>query len=139
MPNSYIPPHYTCDGDDKHPPLHITDVPPKTESLALIVEDPDAPTGTWIHWTMWNIDPNTSDISEGTTPEHTVEGVTSFGSRGYGGPCPPSGVHRYIFKLYALSTTLDLPETATKRELERAMEPHILETVELLGLYERKK
>lgn len=137
--NTLLPARFTCDGDNHNPPLHIEHVPEETKSLALIVEDPDAPVGLFVHWTIWNIDPTQTDIVENSGPIGATEGVTGFGTHGYGGPCPPSGTHRYFFKLFALDTTLDLPETATRRELERSMAPHIIETAELMGLYERKK
>lgn len=101
------------------------------------MDDPDAPAGTWIHWTVWNIPPTTTNIMENSKPEG-VEGVTSFGEPGYGGPCPPSGTHHYFFKLYALDTTLDLPSAAKKEDLEKAIEGHILDKTELIGLYQKK-
>ncbi|RLF04972.1 MAG: YbhB/YbcL family Raf kinase inhibitor-like protein, partial [Thermoprotei archaeon] len=98
----------------------------------------DAPMGTWVHWTVWNIDPKTVEIPENSVPEGAVEGITDFGKPGYGGPCPPSGTHRYFFKLYALDTTLDLGSDATKSDIEKAMEGHILEKAELIGRYSRE-
>lgn len=136
--NQFIPKKYTCDGEDINPPLKISEVPQGTKSLVLIVDDPDAPMGTWVHWTVWNIPPDISDIPENTVPQGAIEGMTDFGRPGYGGPCPPSGVHRYFFKLYALDTTLELDSSATKRDLEKAMEGHILEKAELIGLYQRQ-
>ena len=135
--NSKISAKYTCDGDDISPPLTISDVPPEAKSLALIVDDPDSPTGNWTHWTIWNMDPALTEIEEDTIPEG-IEGITSFGSKGYGGPCPGSGVHRYYFKLYALDTILDIPESTDKKSLETAMVNHILASAELVGLYSRK-
>ncbi|GAG65703.1 unnamed protein product, partial [marine sediment metagenome] len=108
------------------------------KSLVLIVDDPDAPAKTWVHWTVWNIDPKTTEILENSIPQDAVEGVTDFGTSGYGGPCPPSGTHRYFFKLYALDTTLDLSSSATVEDIQEAMEGHILDSVELIGLYECK-
>lgn len=131
-----IPSKYTCDGQDINPPLKISDVPENTKSLVLIVDDPDAPAGTWVHWLVWNISPNTKEIPENSVPKNAVEGITSWNRVGYGGPCPPSGTHRYFFKLYALDTILDLPST-TISELEKAMENHILDKAELVGLYSR--
>lgn len=136
--NQSIPATYTCDGDNLSPPLIISNVPEAAESLALIVDDPDAPGGTWVHWTVWNIDPKTTSIPASSVLSSAVEGITSFGKTGYGGPCPPSGTHRYFFKLYALDTMLRLDETAAVQELEKAMKGNILDSAELVGLYEKK-
>ena len=136
-PNQQIPSKYTCDGENVHPPLQISDVPESAKSLALIMDDPDAPMGTWVHWTMWKIDPATSEIREDSVPEGVMQGVTSFGKPGYGGPCPPSGTHRYFFKLYALDSMVNLAPDAEKSVLESTMEGHILDQTELLGLYTR--
>jgi len=130
----FIPRKYTCDGDDVNPPLEIKNIPKETKSLALIVDDPDAPKGTWEHWTVWNIPP-TERIQENTVPG--VEGLNDFGKHSYGGPCPPFGTHRYFFKVYALDTLLNLSPNARKKDLERAMEGHILSKGELIGLYKR--
>jgi len=130
-----IPSMYSCDGDDNNPPLTITNTPPEAKSLALIVDDPDAPAGTWVHWTLFNIDPTTTEISENSVPENSVQGLTSFNSQGYGGPCPPSGTHRYFFKIYALDTMLDLDETAKAIDIEQAMEGHIIDKAEFFGTY----
>ncbi len=135
--NKEIPSEYTCDGANIAPELNIEDIPENAKSLALIMDDPDAPAGTWIHWVVWNIPPDTQTIAKGTEPQGT-QGTTSFGKPGYGGPCPPSGTHRYFFKLYALDTTLDLKEGSTKEALEAAMQGHIKEKAELLGLYKRQ-
>lgn len=129
---------YTCDGEDISPPLAITNVPAEAKSLALIVDDPDAPAGDWVHWLVWNISPDTSEIAENTVPKGALQGTTDFGRSGWGGPCPPFGVHHYQFKLFALSAMLDLPVTAKKADLEKAMESHILEKSVLVGLYQRK-
>ncbi|MDP3998544.1 MAG: YbhB/YbcL family Raf kinase inhibitor-like protein [bacterium] len=134
--NDSIPSKYTCQGENINPPLEISGIHPATKSIALIVDDPDAPAGTWVHWTGWNIPPTTKDILENSRLNGT-EGTTSFGKPGYGGPCPPSGTHRYFFKLYALDTTLELPSTAKKEELEKAMKEHILDKTELIGLYQK--
>lgn len=133
-----IPAAYTCDGGDISPPLHIADVPPGAKSLALIMDDPDAvkPAGhVWDHWVVWNIDPTTIVIAENSAPG--IEGVNSRGKNSYGGPCPPDGEHRYYFKLYALSETLDLPASTLKTDLEQAMDGHILAKTELMGTYTR--
>lgn len=135
--NGDIPAKYTCDGGNVNPALEITDVPQGAESLVLIVDDPDAPGGAWVHWTVWNIDPKTARVPEHGAPAGAVEGVTSFGRPGYGGPCPPSGTHRYFFKLYALDAILDLPASADVTALEKAMEGHVLEKAQLIGLYHR--
>ncbi len=136
--NGGIPERYTCDGADVSPPLVIGDVPAAARSLALIVDDPDAPVGTWVHWVVWNIDPGGREIGEGKIPARGIEGRNDWGRNGYGGPCPPSGAHRYFFKLYALDTSLKLPSSGTKKDLERAMEGHIIARGELMGLYKRR-
>lgn len=133
-----IPVPYTCDGADVSPPLSLAGVPEGARSIALIVDDPDAPRGDWVHWTVWNISPDTREIPENTVPADTTEGVTDFGKPGYGGPCPPSGTHRYQFKAYALDTMLDLPSSARKANLERAMAGHILAQTVLVGTYRRQ-
>lgn len=132
---SFIPPTYTCKGENISPPLEFLNAPERSTSFALIVDDPDAPGKTWVHWVMWNIPPRTKRISQNSVPEGAVEGMTDFGNPGYGGPCPPSGTHRYFFKLYALDTLLDLPTTSTKEELLHAMEGHVITQAELVGLY----
>src|SRR3989344_873103 len=104
-----IPAKYTCDGENINPLLQFSDIPDSTKSLVLIMDDPDAPAGLWVHWTIWNIDPGTAEIAENSVPPGSIEGVTSFGKPGYGGPCPPSGTHRYFFKFFALDTKLDIP------------------------------
>lgn len=135
--NKYIPEKFTCDGEDINPTLLIKNVPSGTKSLALIVDDPDAPVGTWVHWVVWNIDPNTSEIKENTVPKGAQQGVNDFRKHDYGGPCPPSGTHRYFFKLYALDTMLNLSSNTKKGDLEKAMKGHILEKAEIIGLYKR--
>jgi len=142
-PGGVIPAKYTCDGPDISPPLSWADVPAGTQSLALIADDPDAPGGMWVHWVAWNIPSNTNALQEAvpkrdSLPSGMQQGTTDFRSIGYGGPCPPSGTHRYFFKLYALKTTLNLPASTTKKELEKAMQGHILKQAELIGKYQRK-
>ena len=136
--NGMIPPEYTCDGTDGNPPLTFRNVPAKSRSLALIVDDPDAPRGTWVHWVVWNIGHDTTEIPANSVPRGALQGTNDFGKQSYGGPCPPSGMHRYFFKLYALDISLALKTGATKVQLEEAMKGHILEKVELLGLYRRR-
>ena len=135
--NEAIPSEYTCDGEDKAPELKIEDVPENTKSLALIMDDPDAPVGTWDHWIVFNIPPDTKVITKGTEPKGTA-GKNSWGKTGYGGPCPPSGTHRYFFKLYALDTTLDIEEGSDKKDLEKAMQDHTIEKAELMGTYRKQ-
>jgi Raf kinase inhibitor-like YbhB/YbcL family protein len=137
-PNANIPAKYTYDEDNVNPPLTIKDVPTEAKSMALIMDDPDAPMGTWLHWTIWNINPATTEITENSVPTGATEGITDFGSTGYGGPCPPSGTHRYFFKLYALDTEISLPSDAKLKELEQAIAGHILDQAELIGLYTKK-
>ncbi len=134
----YMPSKYTCDGMDVNPPLRIENIPPEAKSLALIVDDPDAPRGTWVHWVVWNIDSGTREIKENSVPAGARQGVNDFGKRHYGGPCPPSGTHRYFFKLYAIDTTLAIGPDTTKAVLEAAMKGHILAQAEIVGLYRRK-
>ncbi|MBI3120125.1 MAG: YbhB/YbcL family Raf kinase inhibitor-like protein [Candidatus Kerfeldbacteria bacterium] len=133
-----IPSEYTCDGRNIHPPLQWSDVPNNVKSFALIVDDPDAPSGTWIHWTIWNIDPSTREIPEAQVPNGASEGITGFGTPGYGGPCPPSGVHRYFFRLSALDIRLNLSHNASAQELREAIKEHQLAIAELVGTYQRR-
>lgn len=135
--NTMIPQKYTCDGENISPPLQIEGVPEGTQSLVLIVDDPDAPMGDWVHWLVWNIKADTKEIAEGQVPEGSFQGTNDFGRLDYGGPCPPSGTHRYFFKLYALDTTVNLAEGARKKDLESAIEGHVLEQTSLVGLYKR--
>jgi len=132
-----IPPKYTCDGENINPPLQISDIPTETQSLALIVDDPDVPSGDWIHWLVWNINPETKIISENELPQGAIQGTNDFNKQNYGGPCPPSGIHHYQFKIYALDTLLNLPSSSRKKDLEKAMENHILDKALIVGLYQR--
>ncbi|MFH1046271.1 MAG: YbhB/YbcL family Raf kinase inhibitor-like protein [Candidatus Omnitrophota bacterium] len=132
--NGLIPKKFTCQGSDVNPSLTIENVPAKTKTLVLIVDDPDAPRGTWVHWVAFNI-PVITQIQENSIPG--VQGYNDFGRVNYGGPCPPSGTHRYFFKLYALSSELELEEGATKEEVEKAMAGRILDQAELIGLYKK--
>ena len=138
--NGKIQSKYTCDGQNTNPPLKIDRVPATAKSLVLIVDDPDAikPAGkVWDHWVIWNIDPKTKEIKENSVPTGAVQGKNGSGKNQYEGPCPPDAEHRYFFKLYALDTTLNLPEGSTKQQVEKAMEGHITNQAELIGKYER--
>ncbi|MEK7187225.1 MAG: YbhB/YbcL family Raf kinase inhibitor-like protein [Patescibacteria group bacterium] len=136
--NEYLHERFTCDGQDKNPPLHIGEVPQTAKSLVLIVDDPDAPEGNFTHWLLWNISPETKEIDEGKNPDGSVEGKNGSGSVGYMGPCPPIGrAHHYQFKLFALDTVLDLAPGARQSEVESVIHKHILESAQLVGLYAR--
>ena len=137
--NQMIPSKYTCEGEDINPSLKISGVPKNAKTLVLIMDDPDAPMGTWVHWLVWNMSPQTTEILENSVPDQSSEGTTSWGRSGYGGPCPPSGTHRYFFKLYALDTELSLPPQTDKVGLEKAMTSHILDKTELIGLYKKQR
>jgi Raf kinase inhibitor-like YbhB/YbcL family protein len=135
-----IPSDFSCDGRDISPALIWTEPPAGTQSFALIMDDPDAPMGTWVHWVLYNIPASTRNLTEGTPTDPklsdgSLQGKTSAGSTGYHGPCPPSGTHHYFFKLYALDTMLSLSAKADKKELLAAMEGHILANVELMGTF----
>ncbi len=137
-----IPGKYTCDGTDLSPPLKWSAIPEETKSLALICDDPDAPMGTWVHWVYYDIPPSTQGVPENIGADDRpgiggVQGINDFRRIGYGGPCPPGGTHRYFFKLYALDTLLNLPPGATKKQLLKAMENHIVGQVQLMGKYSR--
>ena len=133
--NEMIPRPYTCQGLDMNPRLIIQGVPTATKSLALIVDDPDAPGKTWVHWVVFNIPATSKEIPERNIPG--IQGMNDFGQLNFGGPCPPSGTHRYFFKLYALDTLLDLPQGIRKANLEKAMQGHILGQTQLVGLYKK--
>ncbi len=132
--NKFIPKKFTCLGEDTSPTLNIKDIPQRAQSLVLIVDDPDAPVGTWIHWVVYDI-PVISVIQENSIPG--TQGINNFNKINYGGPCPPLGTHRYFFKLYALDTKLNLPQGKTKAQVEKAMEGHVLDKDELIGLFKR--
>lgn len=136
-PNGMIPQKYTCDGEDINPTLHIAELPAGTRSLCLIVSDPDAPSGDFVHWLLWNMDPTLEEIREGTVPLGASEGFNDFPSLGWGGPCPPSGIHRYEFRLYALSELVDLPAASDKRALRDRLNDYLLEEACLTGRYGR--
>jgi Raf kinase inhibitor-like YbhB/YbcL family protein len=138
-----IPERYTCEGPDVSPPLEWAGVPDGAKSLALITDDPDAPAGTWVHWVLFNLPPDTTSLPEGIATEPELDngarqGVNDFKRTGYGGPCPPPGkAHRYYFKLYALDTMIDPGEKARKKDVEKAMEGHIIAQGQLMGTYRR--
>lgn len=136
-----IPRRHTCDGEDISPALNWRNIPPGTKSLALIMDDPDAPRGTWSHWVIFNIPPEVTGLPElraGATAGLGLDGKNSWGRRGYGGPCPPQGTHRYFFRLYALDTLLRLQAGAVREEVLKAMEGHVLAQGELMGTYSRR-
>jgi len=126
---------YTADGDNINPPLTFSQIPDQTASLVLIVEDPDAPNGTFTHWIVYDMSPGTMQIVDGNMPLTGKCAINDFGNAKYDGPAPPSGMHRYFFKLYALDTTLNLAEGAKKQDVLDAMEGHIIETAEIVGTY----
>jgi Raf kinase inhibitor-like YbhB/YbcL family protein len=133
-----IPSRYTCDGENVSPPLQVDQIPVGSKSLVLIVDDPDAPAGDWVHWLAWNIPVQKKVvINEGSKPG--TEGVNDFGIKGYGGPCPPSGTHRYFFRFYALDSQLQLSSDSAKPELEKSMQAHVLASGVLTGVYQRNK
>jgi hypothetical protein len=132
-----IPVRYTCQGEGINPPLQITDVPIETVSLVLTIHDPDSPSGNYVHWTMWDISPTTTEIAEASVPNDAVEGITSAGKPGYVGPCPGNGVHRYIFTLYALDTKLKLNSEIDLTGLQQVIDGHILTSTTLMGRYEK--
>lgn len=133
--NDFIPGKYTCEGRNVNPPLSINNLPKETKSLVIIMDDPDAPVGTWVHWVAWNIPP-VKIIKENTVPG--IEGLNDFQLHTYRGPCPPSGTHRYFFKVYALNETLELPTTSRKRDVEKAMKEHIIAYGEIIGLSKKR-
>jgi len=144
--NEMIPARYTCDGQDISPPLQWSGIPTEAKSLVLIVDDPDAPDPaapkmTWVHWVLYNIPVDTpgleENISSASLPEGTKEGINDWGRKGYGGPCPPIGRHRYFFKIYALDTVLADLQQPTKKQVEEAIAGHILAKAELVGMYQR--
>jgi Raf kinase inhibitor-like YbhB/YbcL family protein len=134
--SQFIPAKFSCEGKDVNPALVIENIPQAAKSLALIVDDPDAPMGTWVHWVVFDISP-VSGIEENSIPGK--QGTNSSGGKNYHGPCPPSGVHRYFFKIYALDMVLNLKEGVGKEQLEKAMQGHILANAQLLGLYKKNR
>lgn len=136
--NKNIPRQYTCDGVNVNPPLKIENVPREAKSLALVFDDIDAPRGSYVHWILWNIDPGIKEIKENFVPEGAVQGMNDFKKNNYGGPCPPSRAHRYVFKIYALNTLLNLNPNSTKTSLEEAMKGHVIAQAQIIGVYKRK-
>jgi len=132
-----IPKKYTCDGENVNPPLKIENAPSHAKSLALVFDDVDAPRGSYVHWIVWNIDPGLKEIKENSVPEGVVQGMNDFKKRNYGGPCPPGRAHKYVFKIYALDTLLNLNPNGSKKDLEKAMEGHIISRAQRMGLYKR--
>jgi Raf kinase inhibitor-like YbhB/YbcL family protein len=138
-----IPKKYTCDGSNVSPPLRWDSVPPGTESIAIICEDPDAPSGVWVHWILFNLPAECKELAENIPDDETLhdgtrQGINDFSSIGYSGPCPPWGIHRYFFKIFALDCTLDIVHLVDKDILNLAMGDHILATGQLMGRYQRK-
>src|SRR5204862_4188535 len=133
-----IPSKFTCDGSDTSPPLQITGVPSEAKSLVLIAYDPDAPSGLFTHWLIWNIPPQTNSVAEGSAPKG-VQGTNDFGKLGYRGPCPSPGTHRYSFKIFALDRELDLRSGAKRSQVDAAMKGHVIAQGELVGRYVRRK
>ena len=133
-----IPAKFTCNGTNVSPELQISGVPNEAKSLVLIVDDPDAPRGLFTHWIVWNIDPKTTRVAENSAPAGAVQGTNDFGKRNYGGPCPPSGMHRYFFKIFALDIKLELKPSARRTELDAAIRGHVLVQGELMARYSHK-
>lgn len=136
--NGQILPEYTCSGQNISPPLTFSEIPEDTKSLMLILEDPDAPNGTFTHWILYDMSPATLQLVEGQPPMTGKTGTNSFGQQSYSGPCPPSDTHRYFFKLLALDTVLDLPAGADRQTIEAAMQGHEVETAQVIGTYSKE-
>jgi Raf kinase inhibitor-like YbhB/YbcL family protein len=132
-----IPKEYTCDGKNVNPPLKVENVPSNAKSFALVFDDIDAPRGTYVHWIVWNIHPGLKEMRENSVPEGGVQGMNDFKKRNYGGPCPPGRAHKYVFRIYALDTLLNLNPNGTKKNLEKAMEGHVISGAQLTGSYKR--
>ena len=133
-----IPEKFSKNGQNQSPDLHIQGVPADAKALALIVDDPDAPSGLFTHWLVWNINPKTTHIPEGSSPSGAVQGKNDFGDIGYGGPQPPSGTHRYYFKVFALNASLDLKPGAKRKQVDAAMKGHVVAQGQLMGRYSKK-
>jgi Raf kinase inhibitor-like YbhB/YbcL family protein len=136
--NQRIDPKFTCDAQNISPAINFFTIPVEARSLALIVEDPDSPSGNFTHWILFNINPLINGFEENKTPDGSIEGKNDFGDFGYGGPCPNSGIHKYVFKLYALDKKLNLERGTTKQEVLEAIKGHIVEESQITGLYERQ-
>lgn len=136
---SDIPAKFSRDGGNVNPALRIEGVPADAKSLVLVMDDPDAPMGLFTHWLLWNVDPKTTEIAENSTPKGAVRGTNDYPTLGYGGPQPPSGTHRYYFKIFALDQTLNLPTGAKRKELEKAMNGHVIAQGQLMGRYTHRK
>lgn len=135
--NGFIPSKYTCDGENISPPLSVAGIPSKTKSLALIVDDPDSPSGTWTHWLIWNINANITEIPENFFSSDSIEGTTSWGKPGYSGPCPHSGTHRYFFKIFALDSKLNIPSSSLVSDFLEASQNHIIDQDQIIGRYSK--
>jgi len=133
-----IPKKFGCGGENVNPPLRMENIPPGTKSMALLLDDLDAPRGTYVHWILWNLPPATGEIRENSVPGGAVQGTNDFKKQNYGGPCPPTRPHRYVFKVYALDTFLDLGPGATMPDLEKAIRGHVLAQAQLKGSYSKK-
>jgi Raf kinase inhibitor-like YbhB/YbcL family protein len=133
----YIPKKYSCDGENINPHLEIFDIPEKTKTLAIIVEDPDAPNKTFTHWILFNVPIMLNELYIGEDTKEGIKGLNDLDKIGYTGPCPPHGEHKYIFRIFALDTELELEEGATKEEVKETMQKHILDQVELIGLFKK--
>jgi Raf kinase inhibitor-like YbhB/YbcL family protein len=136
--NGNISEKYTCDGPNTNPPLKIDNIPPQSRSLVLIFDDIDAPRGSYVHWILWNIDPTIKEIRENSVPEGAVQGMNDFKRQDYGGPCPPGRAHRYVFKIYALDSLLDINPNSSKKDLEKAIEKHRIAQAQWMGVYKRR-
>jgi Raf kinase inhibitor-like YbhB/YbcL family protein len=136
--NGKIPSIYACDGTNINPPLKIENTPREAKSLALIFDDIDAPRGSYVHWILWNIDPGTKEVKENSVPEGAIQGLNDFKKNNYGGPCPPGRAHKYVFKIYALDTRLNLHSNSTKPDIEKAMKGHILGQAQWTGTYKKQ-
>ena len=143
QPNGMMPSLYTCEGKETSPQLAWTGVPENAKSLVLIVDDPDAPKKTWVHWVLYNIPTDAKSLKQGVgakeLPSGTLQGKNDWKRTGYGAPCPPSGKHRYVFKLYALDAVLPDLKTPSKADVEKAMKGHVIAQTELIGLYQKQK
>ena len=133
-----VPERYTCDGRNINPPLDFSGIPKGTKSLALIIDDPDSPSGVFTHWIVWNIPLDNKAIKENSVPRGSVQGLNDFGQAGYGGPCPHQGIHRYRFRVFALDVLLAVPTNPVKDYISKAMDGHVLDSAVLTGVYGRE-